>query len=55
MLDEQCNRPGRGRRTASHAERAIREGRELPAGTTVHLLAAAVLVVIVAAGISVLV
>jgi putative membrane protein len=37
------------------AERAIREGRDLPAGTTVHLLAAAVLVVVVAAGISVIV
>lgn len=37
------------------AERAIREGRDLPAGTTVHLMAAAVLVVIVAAGISVVV
>jgi putative membrane protein len=37
------------------ADRAIRQGRELPAGTTVHLLALAVLVVIVAAGISVLV
>jgi len=37
------------------AERAIREGHGLPAGTVVHLLAAAVLVVIVAAGISVLV
>ena len=36
------------------AERAIREGHDLPTGTTVHLLAAAVLVVIVAAGISVL-
>ena len=37
------------------ADRAIRDGRDLPAGTTVHLLAAAVLVVIVAAGISVVV
>jgi putative membrane protein len=37
------------------ADRAIREGRDLPAGTSVHLLAAAVLVVIVAAGISVVV
>ncbi len=37
------------------ADRAIREGRDLPAGTTVHLLALAVLVVIVAAGISVVV
>ena len=37
------------------AGRAIREGRDLPAGTTVHLLALAVLVVIVAAGISVVV
>ncbi|KRE93447.1 hypothetical protein ASG76_13370 [Nocardioides sp. Soil774] len=37
------------------AERAIRAGEDLPAGTTVHLLAAAVLVVIVAAGISVVV
>lgn len=37
------------------AERAIREGHDLPAGTTVHLMAAAVLVVIVAAGISVVV
>lgn len=37
------------------ADRAIREGRDLPAGTTVHLLAAAVLVVVVAAGISVVV
>ena len=37
------------------ADRAIREGRDLPAGATVHLLAAAVLVVIVAAGISVVV
>ncbi|NYE35461.1 putative membrane protein [Nocardioides cavernae] len=37
------------------AERAIREGRDLPAGTTVHLMAAAVLVVIIAAGISVVV
>ncbi len=37
------------------ADRAIREGRELPAGTTVHVMALAVLVVIVAAGISVVV
>ena len=37
------------------AERAIREGRDLPAGTTVHVMALAVLVVIVAAGISVVV
>ena len=37
------------------ADRAIREGRDLPAGTTVHVLAAAVVVVIVAAGLSVLV
>ena len=37
------------------ADRAIREGRDLPAGTTVHLLAAAVVVVIVAAGLSVMV
>ena len=37
------------------ADRAIREGRDLPAGATVHLLAMAVLVVIVAAGISVVV
>ena len=37
------------------ADRAIREGHDLPAGTTVHLMAAAVLVVIVAAGISVVV
>ena len=37
------------------ADRAIRQGRELPAGTTVHVLALAVLVVIVAAGISVVV
>lgn len=37
------------------AEQAIREGRELPAGATVHVMAAAVLVVIVAAGISVVV
>ena len=37
------------------AGRAISEGRDLPAGTTVHLLALAVLVVIVAAGISVVV
>lgn len=37
------------------AARAIREGRDLPAGTTVHVMAAAVLVVIVAAGISVVV
>ena len=35
--------------------RAISEGCDLPAGTTVHLLALAVLVVIVAAGISVVV
>jgi len=37
------------------ADRAIRQGRELPSGTTVHVLALAVLVVIVAAGISVVV
>ena len=37
------------------ADRAIREGRDLSTGATVHLLAVAVLVVIVAAGISVLV
>ena len=37
------------------ADRAIGEGRDLPAGTTVHLMALAVLVVIVAAGISVVV
>ena len=37
------------------ADRAIREGNDLPAGRTVHLMAAAVLVVIVAAGISVVV
>ena len=37
------------------ADRAIRSGRDLPAGTTVHLMAAAVLVVIIAAGISVVV
>jgi putative membrane protein len=37
------------------ADRAIRSGRDLPAGTTVHLMAAAVLIVIVAAGISVVV
>ena len=37
------------------ADRAIREGRDLPAGTTVHVMALAVLVVIVAAGISVVV
>ena len=37
------------------ADRAIREGRALPAGTTVHLMALAILVVIVAAGISVVV
>lgn len=37
------------------ADKAIREGRDLPAGTTVHLMAAAVLVVILAAGISVVV
>lgn len=35
------------------ADRAIREGRDLPAGTTVHLMAAAMIVVIVAAGLSV--
>ena len=37
------------------AERAISEGHALPAGNTVHLMAAAILVVIVAAGISVVV
>ena len=37
------------------ADRAIRGGRDLPTGTTVHVLAAAVVVVIVAAGLSVLV
>jgi putative membrane protein len=37
------------------ADRAIREGSDLPAGTTVHLLAVAVVVVIVAAGLSVMV
>jgi putative membrane protein len=37
------------------AERAIREGRDLPAGNAVHLVAAAMLVVILAAGISVVV
>jgi putative membrane protein len=37
------------------AEQAIREGRDLPAGSAVHLMAAALLVVIVAAGISVVV
>jgi putative membrane protein len=37
------------------ADRAIREGRDFPAGTTIHVLAAAVVVVIVAAGLSVLV
>ena len=37
------------------ADRAISEGRDLPAGTTVHLMALAILVVIVAAGISVVV
>lgn len=37
------------------ADRAIREGRDLPAGSTVHVMALAVLVVIVAAGISVVV
>lgn len=37
------------------ADKAIREGHDLPAGTTVHVLAAAVVVVIVAAGISVVV
>ena len=37
------------------ADRAIRDGRDLPAGTTVHLMALAILVVIVAAGISVVV
>ncbi len=37
------------------AERAIHEGRDLPAGTTVHVLALAILVVIVAAGLSVVV
>ncbi len=35
------------------ADRAIREGRDLPLSNTVHLMAAAVLMVIVAAGISV--
>ncbi len=35
------------------AELAIRDGRDLPAGTTVHVLALAILVVIVAAGLSV--
>jgi len=37
------------------AGRAISEGRDLPAGTTVHLRALAILIVIVAAGISVVV
>lgn len=37
------------------ADRAIRAGHDLPAGTTVHLMALAVLVVVVAAGISVVV
>ena len=37
------------------ADRAIREGSDLPAGTPVHLLAVAVVVVIVAAGLSVMV
>ena len=37
------------------ADRAIRSGHDLPTGATVHLMAAAVLVVIVAAGISVVV
>jgi putative membrane protein len=37
------------------ADRAIREGRDLPSGGTVHVLAVAVLVVIVAAGLSVVV
>ena len=37
------------------ADRAIRQGRELPAGTTVHVMALAVLAVVVAAGISVVV
>jgi len=37
------------------ADRAIREGHDLPAGSTVHLLAAAVVVVIVVAGLSVVV
>lgn len=37
------------------ADRAIRDGRDLPAGTTMHVLALAILVVIVAAGLSVVV
>ena len=37
------------------ADQAIRTGRDLPTGTSVHVLAAVVLVVIVAAGISVVV
>ncbi|RYB94966.1 DUF202 domain-containing protein [Nocardioides oleivorans] len=37
------------------AERAIREGHDLPTGNTVHVMAAAVIVVIIAAGISVVV
>jgi putative membrane protein len=37
------------------ADAAIREGRELPPGATVHVLAFAVLVLIVVAGVSVLV
>ncbi len=37
------------------ADRAIREGNDLPTSSTVHVMAAAVIVVIVAAGISVVV
>jgi putative membrane protein len=37
------------------ADRAIREGRDLPAGTAVHALALGVLVIVVVAGISVVV
>ncbi|SEB54355.1 putative membrane protein [Nocardioides exalbidus] len=37
------------------AEKAIREGHDLPTGNTVHFMAVAVLVVIIAAGISVVV
>ena len=37
------------------ADAAIRSGRDLPPGATVHVMAVAVLVVIVAAGLSVLV
>ncbi|HEY0645436.1 MAG TPA: DUF202 domain-containing protein [Nocardioides sp.] len=37
------------------ADAAIRAGRDLPAGATVHVMAVAVLVVIVAAGLSVVV